>query len=114
MQAPFKVTIAGSVAKVYTLDTINAGNAKCAFELVDESGCWIACCAIGRNATTPDLKEGLRVIVYNGTGRLGLRGADASLLALRDALIVSVGRNENMSPKRVYIDLATPLESTRT
>ena len=108
MQAPFKVTIAGSVAKVYDLDTTNAGNAKCSFELVDDSGCWIACCAIGRNATTPDLKEGLRVIVYNGSGRLGLKGSDASLLLLKDAVIVSVGRNEKITPKKIYIDLAIP------
>ena len=113
LQAPFKATIAGSVATVHDMDTTQSGQAKCSFELVDDSGCWISCCAIGRNATTPALKESMRVIVYNGSGRLGLKGSDASILILKDAVIVSVGRNEKIIPKRIYIDLAMPLESTR-
>ena len=106
LRAPFKATIAGSIANVQDLDTTQSGHAKCSFELVDDSGCWISCCAIGRNATSPALKESMRVIVYSGSGRLGLNGSDASILILKDGVIVSVGRNETVIPQKIHIDLA--------
>ena len=70
--APFRGTFSGMVANVQDVEFAQSGKPKKCFELVDDMGSWIKCCALGRNANARALKEGTEVVVYYGLARPSL------------------------------------------
>ena len=108
MIAPFRATLSGMVANVQAAELSQSGNPKKYFDLVDETGSWLQCCALGRNAGTHALEDDNEVVIYFGNARPSLGSADAMMLAMKDAVIVKIGRRNPPTPKRTYIDITAP------
>jgi len=105
LQAPFKATIAGMVSDVQELESSQSGQPKRFFSLVDDMGSWLQCCAVGRNALSPVLKEGKVAVVYNGTGRISMGSSEAAVLILKDSVIAPLGEKQVLIPKKLKIEL---------
>ena len=75
------------------------------FSLVDDMGSWLQCCAVGRNALSPVLKEGKVVVVYNGSGRCSFGSSEALVLVLKDSVITPLGEKQVLVAKKLKIEL---------
>ena len=102
---PFRATLRGSTIDIVKDDFTRTGEPKTSFSLVDSSGAWLNCCAIGvRNACSNALFEGSEIVAYNVYGRGALQAGQQSLVWLfKDATIVSVGKSS--VKKHLKIDL---------
>ena len=60
------------------------------FNLVDETGAWIRCVALDRNAKYDCLAEGQEVILWFGLGRPPLKSFSGAVYAMKEALIVGI------------------------
>ena len=76
-----------------------------AFDLVDEQGMWVKCCAWGRNARVKHFVEGSEVILYFATAKSGAGGVGVCLWLFRDGLLVVVGPQTPTRVKRIELDL---------
>ena len=90
LKAPFRMSVRGVVMDVQDLDATLSSRAKRLFSLVDESGHWIQCCGIDRNAHSKALVEGMEVVFFFATGRPQLGGTGGILYAMKDSLIVPI------------------------
>ena len=100
---PFSV-LSGVIVSLSEMDyTQNAARPtkKRDFDVADETGTWIRCCALGRNAECSALQEGMQVVLYFGTGRPPYGTGGGCVYLFRDALIVPLGVMEKfMLPKK--------------
>ena len=74
---------------------------KCMFNLVDEEGSYLQCCAMYQHCDHQMLADGQDIIIYYGTGRGPLGSMPGMLYMLNDAFILPNGtkpRAENMRP----------------
>ena len=69
LKPPFRCSLGGIIANVQEASYSQNGNLKRQFNLVDEMGNWIVCCALGRNVHSRGLVEGHEVVCYGVTGR---------------------------------------------
>lgn len=92
--ALFRLSARGVVVDVLPPDSTQAGNPKRSFNLVDDLGAWLACCALDRNAQYVALKESMGIVLFFGTGRGPLAGAPGNLYAFKGAMIVPFGGKE--------------------
>ena len=90
------------------MDEGQQGQPKRTFELVDDNGCWLKCTACGRNALHKAIQDGLQVVLYHCSGRPALGSYDATLMLLKEAVIVSTGVKKSFVQKRTFIDLSDP------
>jgi hypothetical protein len=102
LKAPFKVTVKGMICDVQNISESQAGHPKRLFDIVDKSGCWMHCCAMGRNAGSKALVAGCDVVVYHSTGRAPLGESFGMLYLLKDAVIVPLGGAQLSVAKRTY------------
>ena len=103
---PFKATFAGMVSNVRNLEASTTVQPKRCFDLVDEVGSWIKCCAIGRNATSLAITEAMYVVVYFAHGRPPLGSSETMVLILKDGVVAPVGEKNLFFAKRMYIDIS--------
>ena len=90
LEAPFRGTFSGVVTSVQDMGATVAGSPKRVFCLVDPAGAFIQCCAVGHNAGSRALADGMRAVVYHGTGRGPIGSAPGMLYLLKDALLMPV------------------------
>ncbi len=100
---PFRATLRGCIVDSQEGDLTQAGQPKCTFALVDDMGCWLQCCAIGRNARSPALQDGNDVVLYYGAGRATVGNNGGYFWLFKDAMIVLVGTKKVQ--KRMQIDI---------
>ena len=86
------------------LDATHQGSPVREFDLVDESGMWIKCCAWGRNARVKNLVDGSDVILYFATAKSGAGGVGVCLGLFRDAFLVVIGPQTPTRVKRIELD----------
>ena len=86
--ANFRATFEGTIADVEDIDFTQQGDPKRIFKLVDGSGSYILCCALGHNAESVALVPNQIVVLYFATGR-GPIGSSPGMVYLRkDSIIV--------------------------
>jgi hypothetical protein len=103
IRAPFRISIRGVVVDVLDSDFSLAGIPKRLFQLVDDGGRWIRCCALGRNALSKSLLEGFEIVIYFGTGRGPLNASPGLLYVMKDAMIVPIAKKELLRPKATEV-----------
>ena len=107
---PFKATFAGMMSNVQNLEASSSGQPKRCFDLVDEVGSWIKCCAIGRSATSLAITEAMYVVVYFAHGRPPLGSSETMVLILKDGVVAPVGEKNPPLAKRTYIDIGSGVQ----
>ena len=103
--APFRGTFRGIVADVQEEDCSSQGLPKRFFSLVDDMGSWMLCCAFGRNALSPALRNDNEVVVYFASGRPAFKAVAPALHLFKDAVIVSLGPKK--AQKRMKMDIGS-------
>ena len=74
---------------------------KLCFELMDNEGTWIKCCATGENATATYLQTGVEVIIFCGTALDPLGNSIGMLYVMKDSIIVPVGQTTTPKHKQL-------------
>ena len=105
MVAPFRGTFKGMIFDVGVMDTTQQGEPKAEFKMMDPSGAWVQCCALGKHASNPMLEACVEVVVYFATGRGPIGGTEGMLYVMKDAAIVPVTRHTVMPTKSINIPI---------
>ena len=105
MKAPFRGTFCGTVANTQDMEETVRGKQKLYFDLVDSSGTWFLCCAMGMHARNKSLKDGAQVVLFFGTARGSLHDSPAALYLFQDAVIIQFGKVANAVPKRMKLEI---------
>ena len=87
-ETPFRGTFKGTVVELQDADYSSQGNQKRHCKLVDPSGLYFECCALGKNAGCVALAESIEVVLYFVTGRAPIGGLPGMLYLMKDAAIV--------------------------
>jgi hypothetical protein len=114
LQAPCRVSLRGIISELSEMQLSMKESTKRTFILVDESGMWIRCCAVGLPARSLALSNGNEVVSYFGLGRPGLGSTPGMIYFLKDSLFVQVGHHPVPIVRRaeITVDVADP-ESPR-
>ena len=104
--APFRATFVGTVANSRETSASIRGNAKKFFDLVDSSGYWFICCAVGQIATNKALNDGARIMLFYGLGRKSLHDSPGAVFLLQDAVVIQIGRVETPVVKRSQLEIS--------
>ena len=84
---------------LFTLQDVD----KRTFNLVDEAGMWVRCCALGLTARSLALANGNEVVLYYGTGLGGLGSSPGMVYFMKNSLAVQVGCRADAPTKRTEI-----------
>ena len=76
------------------------------FDLIDDDGYFVACGAIGRNATNNCLVSGTHVILYHCLARGGQQGRASIMMLQNDALMVPLNRRRALATPRERISFS--------
>ena len=104
-KAPFRGSFVGMITDVQEPGTTLAGLPKLCFDLVDATGAYLRCCAIGHNAVSTTIRTNLEVVLYHVTGRGPLGNAPGMLYLFKDALIVAVSEKKPPYVKRMQVEV---------
>ena len=107
LQAPFRVTLRGVISDISEMQFAMQEVNKRTFNLVDEAGMWIPCCAIGLTARSKSLANGNDVVFYYGTGRGSVGTSPGMIYFMKDSLAVQVGRRAVVPTKRTEITITS-------
>ena len=99
----FRGSFLGTVADVEELDVTANFVKKRAFKLVDDTGAWFPCCAVGRNARVIPACSNMRVVLFFGSARPNGQSTGFTMWAMKDAVITIIGTNEVRVTKRVDV-----------
>ena len=88
VQAPFRVTIVGTIHDLQEAEPTNSGELRRNFKLADEHGTWMHCVAHGRHAESEFLENMRRIVAYFVTGRPALNQSPQTVWLFKDAFIV--------------------------
>ena len=106
--APFRATFCGRIAELQEdLEYTTTGNEKRNFSLVDQSGSYFRCMAVGPMSQSKALEAGRLVVIYYASGRPSISNNEGMLLLMKDSFIVPVGEATNIEPEmknRICID----------
>jgi hypothetical protein len=103
LQAPCRVSLRGTICELSEKQLTLKESPKRTFILVDESGMWIRCCAVGLPARSLALSNGNEVVLYYGLGRAGLGSTPGMIYFLKDSLFVQVGHRADPIVRRAEI-----------
>ena len=87
VQAPFRVTIVGTIHDLQEAEPTNSGELRRNFKLADEHGTWMHCVAHGRHAESEFLENMRRIVAYFVTGRPALKESLQTVWLFKDAFI---------------------------
>ena len=73
--------------------------------LVDGSGVWIICVALGQHAENPQLKDGMELLLYFCTARGPIGGMKAAVNLMIDAVIVALAQHAEAPRKRTPVEI---------
>ena len=75
---------------------------------MDDAGTWFRCCALGRNASSPDLRKGMVVVLYFALGRPQYGSSPGMVYLMRDSLIVPIEHKTILCPKKAQLEIQSP------
>ena len=104
LSPPFRASFRGMATDVRGLDATQQGSPVREFDLVDETGVWIKCCAWGRNSRVKNLVDGQEVILYFATAKSGAGGVGVCLWLFKDAFLAVMGPQTPTRVKRIELD----------
>ena len=104
-QAPFRVTLRGVIADLSEMQVTVSEADKRSFNLVDDAGTWIKCCAIGMPARSLALVNGNEVVLYFCTGRHGIGTSPGMVYLMKDSLVVQLCTRAEMPLKRLQLEV---------
>ena len=104
-EAPFRASFHGFASDVGQLDMTANGQPKRSFVLVDGSGIWFPCVALGQHAENSALKDGMELVLYFCTARGPIGGMRGAINLMRDAMIVAVKQHSVAPQKRTPVDI---------
>ena len=104
MSPPFRASFRGMATNNRNLDATQQGSPVREFDLVDESGVWIKCCAWGRNGRVKNHADGSEVILYFATAKSGAGGVGVCLWLFKDAFLAAMGPQTPTRVKRIELD----------
>ena len=87
-------------------DVSQQGTPKRHFDLVDDTGSWISCCALGSNASSLSLEAGNDVVLYFVTGRSATGSNPGMLYLMKDSVIVMLGRRHPHTQKKHQVEIS--------
>ena len=96
----FRGSFLGTVVDVDDPDFTVSGQDKRGFNLVDDTGAWFPCFAVGRNARIIPACSNMKVVLFFGTGRVDGQSTSFTVWASADAVIICLGTNEVRVTKR--------------
>ena len=105
MVPPFRASFRGMATNIRSLDATQQGMPVREFDLVDENGVWIKCCAWGRNSRVRHFVDGSEVVLYFATAKAGAGGVGVCLWLFRDAFLLAMGPQTPVRVKRLELDL---------
>ena len=85
MAAPFRGTFKGIIFDVGVLNSTQHGEVKVDFKLMDPSGAWVQCCALGKHSPNPMIKAQTEVACYFATGRGPIGATDGMLWVMKES-----------------------------
>ena len=103
----FRATFHGVITDVQQeVEYSKTGNEKRMFDIVDNDGTFLSCCAMSQNAQSVCLKNFQEVILYYCTGRPPIGSSPGMLYLYKDAIIIPVGSPRLLrSPKRDWLEI---------
>ena len=105
MVAPFRGTFQGIIFDVGFSDTTQQGEPKAEFKMMDPSGAWVQCCALGKHASNAMLEACVEAVVYFATGRGPIGGTEGMIYVMKDAAIVPLTRHRAIPTKSINIPI---------
>ena len=96
--APYRVSLRGTVAVVGGVETSLQGNWKRLCFVVDQDGLWLQCVVIGEQALKPDLRENMDVIMFFACGRGRRRTQEGAIFLFSDGCLWSLGKSSARPP----------------
>ena len=102
---PWRGSFAGTVCGVQPLEETGKGEPKRKFELVDNSGSWFQCCALGKQALARSIKNGSQVVVFFVTARPGTGDESGTAYLFRESCMIRTGTVDKPPTKRVRIEI---------
>jgi len=103
--APFRGTFRGIVMNVLDVEATLQGDPKQDFELVDLTGAWMKCCALGRHAEQEAMQNGMEVVIYFATGRGAIGGSEGMLYAMKDAMVIPIQQHVMLPAKSLHVPI---------
>lgn len=104
-KVPFTASLVGIVADLQDAETTSTGKAERVFDLVDEAGHWMTCCAMERNAYAGAFRNGVQVVILHATARPGLGSMEAMCYMYKDSVLVALNLKPKLVPKRTKVEL---------
>jgi len=99
--APFRVTLTGTIINVQGGTYSEEGNVKVFFDLVDNAGTWVLCCALGMLAHNKCIRNGSETVLYYGLGRRALQSSPAAIYVMKDSGMIGVGES-SPNPSKLF------------
>jgi len=94
--APYRVSLRGTVAEVGVVETAFSGNWKRLCKVVDQDGLWLFCVVIGEQAIRPDLRENMDVIMFFASGRGSTSAQEGAVFLFSNACLWILGKSSAM------------------
>ena len=106
LTANFRGTFHGVIMDILPLDYTQSGNPKRQFNLVDNSGTYLMCCAMMQNTQSVALKERQEAVIYYATGRKPIGRDPGMVYLMKEAIIVPIGTPRIVSqPKSNLLEI---------
>ena len=102
---PFRCTVKGIIVDVQVTYMGHRQTPHRVFDIVDDVGCWMRCCAVGRNAKATAIVACNIVVLYFCTGRPSMGSSKGMLYLWDDALGVKIGHQTRPIVKRQEIPI---------
>ena len=90
--APFRVSLRGTVVDVGDVESSQQGNSKNAFKVVDKEGTWLQCVVIGDQASNPGLLENVDVILFFASGRSSATSQEGAIFVFQTGCVWILGQ----------------------
>ena len=104
--APFRITLKGTVSSAQEVaEATVSGTAKKSFHVVDDTGTWIPCIALGRHANSRVIQNNAEIVIYCAAGRQSFSTSPAALYLFKDASIVVLGFRTTAVPERMRLEI---------
>jgi len=91
--APYRVSLRGTVAEVGVVETSLSGNLKRTCKVVDQEGLWLVCVVVGEQALKPDLRENMDVIMFFASGRSSSSVQEGAVFLFANACLWILGKS---------------------
>ena len=94
--APYRVSLRGTVVEVGVVETSISGTLKRQCKVVDQDGLWLFCVVVGEQALKPGLRENMDVIMFFASGRRCPSVREGAVFLFSNACLWILGKSSAM------------------